>query len=501
MLPMINKYNIKTMHELQGKSLRVISKETGHSFRTVKKYATMEDFNVKLKPRVYSSKLDPFKETIFTWLQSDLDKPLKQRHTARKIHDRLKNEFIDECDVSYKTIANFVSKARKTINNPETHGMTYLKHSHGEAQLDFGATTYIHNGELVKGYHLVVTFPYSNHGYVQLFPAQNQEALFAGMKNIFEYIGKVPKEIWFDNMSTAVIKVKKNGKRILTDDFYRFAAHYGFQAKFCNPASGNEKGSVENKVGYFRRNLFVPIPEIKDLNEFNINLLLQCDEDSKRVHYLKQTEIFTLFQEEINGFLPLNRNPYEVFKILKAKTNKMGYVNFKKNIYSVLPKLKNQEVWIKYYYDYIEILDEEYNLLTKHKRSYSKNIKYTNWKEWIEVLKNKPRSFENTELFDELPQSFRTFFISKTTYDEKRNLLSLLGEFLIKDSIEVAIEALEENISKGIQDIESFKTSYRAKLEPSKIYDPLKLKDDIPKITEFEIDLAQYDRLMGGAYE
>ena len=208
-----------------------------------------------------------------------------------------------------------------------------------------------------------------------------------------------------------------------------------------------------------------------------------------------------MFQEEINGFLPLNRNPYEVFKILKAKTNKMGYVNFKKNIYSVLPKLKNQEVWIKYYYDYIEILDEEYNLLTKHKRSYSKNIKYTNWKEWIEVLKNKPRSFENTELFDELPQSFRIFFKSKTTYDEKRNLLSLLGEFLIKDSLEVAIEALEENISKGIQDIESFKTSYRAKLEPSKIYDPLKLKDDIPKITEFEIDLTQYDRLMGGAYE
>ena len=89
-----------------------------------------------------------------------------------------------------------------------------------------------------------------------MFPAQNQEALFAGMKNIFEYIGKVPKEIWFDNRTTAVIEIKKNGKRTLTDDFYRFAAHYGFQAKFCNPASGNEKGSVENKVGYFRRNFW-----------------------------------------------------------------------------------------------------------------------------------------------------------------------------------------------------------------------------------------------------
>ncbi|MGB6127907.1 MAG: IS21 family transposase, partial [Psychrilyobacter sp.] len=87
MLPMINKYNIKTMYELQGKSLRAISEETGHSFKIVKKYATMEDFNAKLKPRVFSSKLDPFKETIFTWLKNDLDKPLKQRHTARKIYD------------------------------------------------------------------------------------------------------------------------------------------------------------------------------------------------------------------------------------------------------------------------------------------------------------------------------------------------------------------------------------------------------------------------------
>lgn len=137
-----------------------------------------------------------------------------------------------------------------------------------------------------------------------------------------------------------------------------------------------------------------------------------------------------MFQEEVNEFLPLNKNLYKIFKILKAKTNKMGYVNFKNNTYSVLPRLKKQEVWIKYYYNYIEILDEEYNLLTKHKRSYSKNIRYTNWKEWIEVLKNKPRSFENIELFDELPQSFTTFFKSKTTYDEKQKLGSeILEEF------------------------------------------------------------------------
>lgn len=89
------------------------------------------------------------------------------------------------------------------------HGLQGLRVVAGTAQLDFGETTYILNGNTINGYHLVISFPFSNMGFVQLFPAQNQEALFQGMKSIFEHIGGVPKEIWFDNMSTAALKLQR----------------------------------------------------------------------------------------------------------------------------------------------------------------------------------------------------------------------------------------------------------------------------------------------------
>lgn len=226
----------------------------------------------------------------------------KQRHTAKRIYERLCDEYSETFNMSYRTVCEYTSKSRNSIQEikKNDNGMLHLIHHPGEAQVDFGVTQFALNNTTVDGFHLVMSFPYSNHSYVQLFPAQNQEALFQGMKNIFEYIEKVPKEIWFDNMSIAVSKIKAGGKRILTDRFMQFTAHYGYEAKSCNPASENEKGNVENKVGYTRRNLMVPIPKIDSLKEFNKNLLALCDKDSQRDHYLKEEEIKTLFKEDIH---------------------------------------------------------------------------------------------------------------------------------------------------------------------------------------------------------
>ena len=96
------------------------------------------------------------------------------------------------------------------------------------------------------------------------------------MKRIFEHIGGVPPILRFDNMSTAVVQVLKGTERILTDGFTRFMLHYRFRAEFCNPASGNEKGNVENKVGYSRRNAFVSVPTITSFDAFNESLWEWC---------------------------------------------------------------------------------------------------------------------------------------------------------------------------------------------------------------------------------
>lgn len=497
---MIDIYNIKNLRERQNKSLREIAKITGHSFRTVKKYSEMSEFNILNQNKITKnySKIDPFRETLISWLKEDIRAPRKQRHTIKRMHSRLKEEFGNSYETSYRTLCDYVSKLRAALELNAVEGMVPLKHRPGIAQLDFGKTEYLLDGERVQGYHLVVSFPFSNMGFVQLYPTQNQEALFQGMKNIFEYIGGVPREIWFDNMSTAVVKVGKGKDRTLTDMFMRFTSHYGFVPKFCNPAKGNEKGSVENKVGYLRSNFFVPVPNISNLDEYNTQLFIKCQEDAKRAHYKKEELIEDLFKKDKRELISLNEIEFSVFKQEKARVNNVGHIKFQTNSYSVKPSFAKKEVWIKVYYDKLEILDEDYRLITTHKRSYKKNKEFTKWELWLDTFIQKPRAFEHCEYFEELPVIFREYFKNKRKYEDKRKLLSLLGDFLIKDSFGTAMQVLEKNLNQGIKDIDSFKAAYLAKLEPLKVYEPLELKENIPKVFEFEDDLTEYDKVLGG---
>ena len=99
-----------------------------------------------------------------------------------------------------------------------------------------------------------------------------------------------------------------------TELFSRFRAHYGFQIRFCNPQAGWEKGSVENKVGTIRRNLFVPIPTYHDAEEFNKELLEKHKIKAAEKHYKKGLTISELFKEDKKHFLPLPRKPFNVIR-------------------------------------------------------------------------------------------------------------------------------------------------------------------------------------------
>lgn len=189
-----------------------------------------------------------------------------------------------------------LAKKKKEIYKDEG-GYLPLEHPRGEAQVDFGQAVFYEKGKLIKGHYLNMSFPYSNGGYTQVFKGDNQECFLEGMKRIFDHIKFVPYKIWFDNLSAAVI-IGKNRERNLVEQFERFTLHYGFEINFCNPNSGHEKGNVENKVGYVRRNMFVPIPHYDDIDECNKNLLKLGDLDMQRPHYKKGKTIAELFEEE-----------------------------------------------------------------------------------------------------------------------------------------------------------------------------------------------------------
>lgn len=272
----------------KGYSISKISSLTGTDRKTIRKYLEQDDFSPAppvIKRR--KSIVAPYIEIITEWLEEDQKHWSKQRHTAKRIHERLKEEYVFTC--SYDSAQKFVQRIRKDI---QTKGTQKLVWEPGCAQVDFGEADFNEDTNCVRRKYLTVSFPYSNDGYSQVFRGETAECVCQGLMYIFNYIGGVPKLLVFDNAAGV-------GRRVMdkiheTELFARFRAHYGFQIRFCNPYAGYEKGNVENKAGTTWRSLFVPVPTYHDIEEYNRALLDQHKKKASEARYKKGTVISEL---------------------------------------------------------------------------------------------------------------------------------------------------------------------------------------------------------------
>lgn len=250
MLTMDQIHRIRELYYVQGKNLIDIATIMNCDWRTVRKYVDMEDFNsTPLMPEKHQneSKLNSFKPLIDSWLYTDKKAPRKQRHSAKRVHKRLKEEAKDY-NCSYRLVAAYVSMKKKELHLNNHEGYIPLDHSPGEGQADFGYADFYENGKLHhEAKYLVLSFPYSNGGYLQLNYGENMECLFEGLVAMFEHIGGVPTEIWFDNTRTIVTDIIKGGSRNVTERFQRFCEHYRIKPVFMNPESGWEKGTLRTR--------------------------------------------------------------------------------------------------------------------------------------------------------------------------------------------------------------------------------------------------------------
>lgn len=230
---MAEKMYIKQLYE-DGVSKSEIQRRTKLNYRTVCKYADMEDWNDDKLPNMepdHYPVLGEYIPLINEWLEGDVTAPRKQRHTAKRIYDRLRAEA--GYTGGYSSVKRYVRKKRFVLRQGLA-GCLPLAHPMAYAQVDFGEFLRCDtDGNEHKAYELVMSFPYSDKAYAQVFPSQNQECLLIGMRRIFEYIGGVPARIRFDNMSTAVAQVLEGTERKLTEGFTRFMLHYRFQADFA----------------------------------------------------------------------------------------------------------------------------------------------------------------------------------------------------------------------------------------------------------------------------
>lgn len=494
MLTMEQIYRIRNLRKFEGKSLRKIAKITGYDFATVKKYVEKENFNIELRSKQQrSGKLSPYKDIVIKWLKDDEKAPYKQRHTSKRVYDRL-NELYPEFNASERAVRYFVSGLRNELQIAK-EGSIPLDHPPGEAQVDFGDARFIENGVTYDGQYLNISFPYSNAGYTQLFKSANQECLLEGMKSIFEHIGGVPTAIWFDNMSTAVQKIKAHGERDLTKGFMRFMMHYGFNSNFCNPNSGNEKGSVEAKVGYHRRNLFVPIPEFNDLKEYNKQLFKRLDNDMDRQHYKGIGLIRELFAEDKAEFFKLPEVVFEVYRHEFVKADNYGKVKLETKTYSTSPSMAGAQAVLKVGAYDLEILDCDYRPIVKHSRLYGEQKESMIWTPYLELMAKRPTALKYTGLFNQLPLTLKAF-LEDCDYELKKQTMQVFARMVGETDMDKAVDALEEGIRCGVRDADGLWATYCRLTSGSLPEADIDLPNSVPKLDTYSPDIAAYDQLI-----
>lgn len=489
--------NIKFLKSHKGMSLRGIAKETGHCFETVQKFVQMEDFNLRPKKKhERTSKLTKYKQLIDEWLKADLEVRVKQRHTAQKIYNRLKELFKEEFNVADRSVRKYVSRRKKELGISDKVFLPLVHHP-GEAQADFGEAEFIERGVKWTGFYLALSFPYSNAGFIQVFKGQNQECLLQGLKNIFEHIGGSPAEIWFDNLSAAVKQIRRDGGRDLTEGFQRFMLHHGFNSNFCNPNSGHEKGHVENKIGYSRRNFLVPVPEIKELAEYNKTLLELCDADMNREHYKKEQAIAELFTEDKAALNKLPAVEFEVWRFILAKTNGYGKVQHEGRTYSTAPSHAGSKVWLKMGASEVIILDEKYCEIIKHERLYGAFKDSMKWLPYLEVIARRPRALKYSMLLDELPSTIKGF-LEEAELNDQKSALKILAKMVTQNGIESAAVAFEETLRMGVKDIDSIWANYLRLSSENSEPAFMELAEHVPELKAFINDTSVYDGLLKG---
>jgi len=497
--------SIREMFFEKGMTYADITRETGCDVKTVKKYIFMDDFN-PLQPKIKekrSSKLDRYKKTIDEWLEADKMEHRKQRHTARQVFKRLGKLHGAAFDCSYRLVALYVAERKQELYQDSRKFFLPLEHIAGEAQFDFGEAYFYENNLRIKGHYLNLSFPHSNGGYTQLFKGENMQCLAEGLINIFEHIGYVPHNIWFDNLSSAVKKILRNHGRDLTDAFLRFKNHFGFAATFCNAQSGHEKGNVENKVGYHRRNLLVPPPTVDDLKAFNRQLLLECDRDMERIHYKKLGLISELFKEDLNAMLPLPKTDYDPSEIKAVRTD--AYAKFSlekgKHTYSTAPRYAKSQLMVQLTAYEVIVLDENYREILRHPRLYGPNQEQMNWLPYLTQLSRRPAALKYSGIYKLLPEPVQLFFDS-CDYQVKKEALKALSRISEETSFEKAAAALSATLEHGAADFESIMATFSRLNNHYTALDALVLPNNVPELPPTVTKASLYDGLfLGGAHD
>jgi len=391
-------------------------------------------------------RLGPWIGVIDAILEEDKIRPAKQRHTAKRILDRLRDEH--GFTGGYTIVKDYVRTA--TLRGREM--FVPLRHPAGEAQVDFGEALVVIAGVERKAHYLVMDLPHSDDCFVVAFPAETTEAFLEGHVRAFAYFGGVPTRILYDNTKIAVAKILGGIERQRTRAFSELQSHYLFADKFGRPAKGNDKGKVEGLVGYARRNFMVPIPRYPSWETFNAHLEQQCRRRRERRLRGHTETIGERFEHDRAALLPLPIAPYEACEKVAARVSSLALVRYRGNDYSVPTRHGHLQVLVRGYVHEVTIACAS-EVIARHPRSYEREAVIFDPLHYLALLEQKTRALDQAAPLAgwDLPPCFAILRrllearLNKHASREYVQVLRLLETF----SIEELTLAIEDALQLG----------------------------------------------------
>ena len=482
-------------------SIREISRRSGLSRNTIRKYLRAETVEPRYAGRRSVSKLDPFAAKLAAWLKTESTRSRKQRRTLKQMCADLQALGYSG---SYNRVAAFarVWQAKRQEAERTTGRGTFvpLTFGAGEAfQFDWSEDWAVIAGERTKLQVAHTKLSHSRAFIVRAYLLQTHEMLFDAHNHAFEVLGGVPRRGIYDNMRTAVDRVHKGKKRDVNARFGAMVSHFLFEPEFCNPAAGWEKGQIEKNVRDARHRLWQVVPPFPSLPDLNAWLEERCVALWHEIEHGKLAgTVADVWAEERAALMPVPR-PFDGFVEHTKRVSPTCLVHFERNRYSVPAPYANRPVSLQVYADRLVVVAEG-QFVCEHPRIIERNHQgggrtVYDWRHYLAVLQRKPGALRNGAPFAELPDAFKrlqALLLKQPGGD--REMVEVLALVLQHDeqAVLAAVElALEDGVPRKTHIINILHRLIDGTPEPEPIHSPQALA----LIVEPQANVVRYDQL------
>jgi transposase len=478
---------------LEGRSRREAARVFGLSRDTVTKMCrfSLPPGYTRTKP-AEKPKLGPLLPVVDAILEADREAPLKQRHTAKRIFERLRDEhgFAGGYTVVKDHVRICRARGRETF--------VPLAHPPGQAQVDFGEAVAIVGGVRQKIHFFCMDMPQSDACFVKGYPRETSEAFLDGHVSAFAFFGGVPQSVLYDNTKIAVAKICGDGRRERTRAFTELVSHYLFRDRFGRPAKGNDKGKVEGLVKFSRANFMVPIPQVASFEALNAMLEARCrDRQGERAGRHPET-IGERLSADTAALRPLPAMPLEPCEKRAARVSSMALVRYRSNDYSVPTAYGFRDVVVKGFVEEVVVLCGGKEI-ARHPRSYEAGMFVSDPLHYLALLEMKPNALDQARALQgwQLPEVFqhlRHLLEARMGNRGKREFIQVL-RLLEAIPMEIVAGAATEAIRIGAAGFDAVKLIALARLERRPARLDLAAYPHLPKLDVRTTRAADYAEL------